>query len=66
MKKKFKRSPYDRKTLKDNEGNVTIRITLCDKDKRGCSIKGNLSKTITIQNAKVSEVYKALEKALFD
>lgn len=47
----------------DSTGRVNIRVTLLSK--RGQRVKGNLSRSVTLKDAQVSEVYARIEKALF-
>jgi hypothetical protein len=47
----------------DSSGRVNIRCTLLNK--RGQRIKGNLSRSVTLQDTTVGEVWNTIEKALF-
>ena len=46
----------------DKAGLIRVRIVLDNNDK---DHKGNISKALTVRDAKVSEVTKAIELALF-
>lgn len=66
MKKKFTRGGHA-KQRSDIKGRVLIKIMLLDKSRGGHHvIKGNMIKGITLEDTKVSGVYEAIEKALFD
>ena len=56
----FKRSRN--KNTKDKRGVIRVRVTLCGNDEDHI---GNISKGLSIESAKVSEVVKAIEQALF-
>lgn len=62
MGKKFKCGGF-RSKHKDDVVNINVQIRA--KDKKGKYIKGNLIRTFTVADAKVSEVAEAIEKALF-
>ena len=60
---KFTRAGH--KKIKDDYiGRVVVKIMLVSSGHN--SIKGNLTKSIQVEDAKVSAVYTAIEKALFD
>lgn len=63
---KFKRSGHAKKR-QDEKGRVIISIRLQDITRAGQNVvKGNMTKTISIDDTKVGEVFEAIEKALFD
>ena len=47
----------------DDEGTIRVRVLLCDYE--STSRPGNITKSMTVRGARVSEVFEALEKALF-
>lgn len=57
--KRFKRANRagSRKSRTDKIGKVTIAVTLRE--------KGNLARAVTVANARVSEVFAVIDKALF-
>jgi len=65
-RKKFLRGVGGSRPLqnhKDDEGTIRIRVLLCDYE--STSRPGNITKSMTVRNARVSAVFEALEKALF-
>ena len=60
--KPFKRegTPHDAK--KDDRGTVCITVSLRD---RGRPVRGNRTRSISVSNARVSEVFEFLERSLF-
>ena len=61
--KKFKRGSEKKSDRKDETGKVVVFVALRDGQKYR---KGNVSRTITVHDAKVSEVSNAIEQALFE
>ena len=64
--KKFKRAGQT-KNKSDAKGTVRVTIVLQDINAvAGKQLKGNLSKSFSVDDTKVSEVYDALVKFLFE
>lgn len=64
-KGKFQRSLRHQGPRTDYEGTVVVQAYLRSPTGRG-ALKGNLTRALTVYNAKVSEVFDAIEKALFE
>lgn len=63
---KFVRAGRGSVNKSDLEGRVNVTIRLLDPSGANSKpLKGNLSKSLTIDKTKVSEVFEAIEKALF-
>ncbi len=64
--RKFKRAGHG-KERPDHKGRVIVKIFLQDGQRKGgsYSVKGNQVKTISIDDARVGEVFEAVQKALF-
>ena len=60
--KTFKRGGYRHDRI-DTTGKVVIKIMRCDKAHQ--PVKGNLFRSIIVQESSVSEVSAAIERALF-
>ncbi len=60
--KKFNRAVKDVSEKTDKEGKVIVFIAMRNGQKY---LKGNITKTITVHDAKVSEVFEAIDEALF-
>ena len=67
-KMKFKRTGLTpKKDMKDERGNVKIQVMLVSSGNNGRQpVKGNISKSVTLSAAKVSEVFAAIENAIID
>ena len=52
--------------MKDERGTIAVQVLLAKKQSGNVHKKGNIHRTLTIKNAKVSEVFAALERFLFD
>lgn len=66
MKKRFERATRPRNT-DDDPGDVRIVVALIDPVRRGGYSKpGNILRTLTVRNAKVSEVHGMIERLLFN
>ena len=62
---KFKRSNRSvKEKVEDGIGDVNVRVVLVAKNRS--VVKGNITRQFTITAAKVSDVFKAIEKALFE
>ncbi len=63
--KKFQRPILSRtgRNVKDEAGSVRITLILQAGSR---VVRGNITRTISVRNAKISEVAAAIEKALFD
>lgn len=62
---KFQRDGHhQRQTQTDLRGRVSVLVRLYDPSKRAY-LKGNLTRTISVKDATVSEVVAAVEQALF-
>ena len=60
--KKFKR---DGKPQHDARGRIVVRVSLA-KAKKYTPLRDNLIKVLAVQDATVTEVFQAIEKALFE
>lgn len=63
--KKFKRGGIPKENKTDLTGRIRIQVTLWNKGTGSGHTKGNISKSLTILDAKVSEVYESLVDHLF-
>jgi hypothetical protein len=59
----FERGGQRRRGAVDNKGKVRLKAYLVDQS--GKRIKGNIGRSCTVHDAKVSGVIKAVEEALF-
>ena len=59
----FKRVVDLQRGESDISGRVNIRVTMLDH--RGKRVKGNLSRSVTLVDCKVSDVWRRIEVALF-
>jgi len=64
MPKKFERSTKANKVTENSRGRVIVAISR--RHPSGAYVKGNVNKYCTVKDAKVTEVFEAIEKALFD
>lgn len=66
MPTKFKRAARKAKNTKDAKGKVVLAIHLADSSKSGHNYptKGNIFRTLVLEDTTVSEVLKAVEEAL--
>lgn len=60
---KFTRSRHGStgKNITDNKGSIKVTVSMVDGNS---SRKGNIFRSLTLADTKVSEVFKAVEKAL--
>ncbi len=66
MRMKFERVARRGAESHDDMGRVFVRVVLLENEQaRTAAKKGNISRVVTINNAKVGDVFKAIEKALF-
>ena len=67
MAEKFKRIYRELKGAKNEPGRIQVKIILLDEDKgrRYCPQKGNITRQVLLDHARVSDVYDAIEEALF-
>jgi hypothetical protein len=66
--KRFKRATKQSKKPKyktDKKGTVRVRIALADPDAPATFLVGNMTKQMSVDNAKVSDVVKRVDYALF-
>ena len=62
---RFERAPGTRKPgTDDGTGRVNIQIRLVTRGQK--MVHGNINRSVTLANAKVSDVFAAIEQALFD
>ena len=59
----FEKGGQRRRGAVDNKGKVRLKAWLVHQD--GTRIKGNIGRSCTVNDAKVSEVIEAVEEALF-
>lgn len=63
---KFERAEHISGKTSDTTGKIFVRVILLGNERhRTAAKKGNISRVVTIHNAKVSDVFEAIEKALF-
>jgi hypothetical protein len=61
MRVSQKREWEERPDMRDDVGNVTVRVVL--NDRRGGHVKGNLTRTFTVNDARVGDVAQVCRKA---
>ena len=61
----FKRPERASVNSKDERGRVLIRVCLSEPTGNHNPVKGNISRTITVANATVTEVRDAIDQSLF-
>ena len=66
--KKFKRAGLtQKKDMADERGTVKVQCILVTRGTGGAkAVKGNICRSLTVANAKVSEVIKAIEDAIIE